>query len=69
MQSQKERIDMIRKAAAKFKQKQKRDRRFDLMEQPQHESEEVMWADSRRYVNDFYGDAYKHTTKLDNDWD
>lgn len=63
-----ERMKLIREAANKFKQKQKRLAKFQREESVVLTEDERYWTDASKYAQEYYGDVYKTTTKFDNDW-
>jgi len=63
MQSYDERMELIRAAHQKLMTKPKlRGRRRDR-------GDERYWTDERKYANEYYGEAYRATTRYDNEWD
>jgi hypothetical protein len=61
MQTQKQRINLIRKVAKKFNKTQKQLKSYD--------SHNVNhYTDSNDYAKKYYGHLYNATMKMDNDW-
>lgn len=85
MQTTAERMALIREAAQKFKAKQKVLAKFkrdentskkkknaseiDKLDEEQIDRDERHWNDAAKYANEYYGDAFRATTRFDNDWD
>ena len=77
MQTTEERMALIRAAAKKFQQKQKRAARFTRQERVSKRKakkketpvSEIYWTDSEAYANKYYGEVAYETTRFDNDWD
>ncbi len=77
-----ERLALIRKIAKRkgmlktVKQKTRKARSYALKNRKDdvpewaREGDNVnSWTDERRYADQYYGDAYRDTTRYDNDWD
>lgn len=69
MQTQAERMAMIRQAAKNFQAKQTKQARFRREEKKEVRSDERHWTDAPRYAEKYYGEVYRETTRFDNDWD
>jgi len=68
MQTQAERMALIRQAAKNFQAKQTKQARFRREEKKKVEEDERYWTDASRYAEQYYGETYRATTGLDNDW-
>ena len=71
-----ERLALIRKATKKFQKKQNRQSRVKRTENSQYmnivrnEFDNINhYTDDSRYADQYYGDAFRNTTRYDNDWD
>ena len=78
-----ERLALIRKIAKRkgmlktVKQKTRKARSYalknrkdDVPEWARDDGNNVnAWTDERKYADQYYGDAYRDTTRYDNDWD
>lgn len=71
-----ERLALIRKAAKKFQKKQNRQARVKRTENSQYmnivrnEFDNINhYTDDSRYADQYYGDAFRNTTRYDNEWD
>ena len=69
MQSKSERLAMIKASADRFKKLKAQEARFVREEKRKVESDERYWTDASSYADQYYGDVYRATTRLDNDWD
>ena len=63
-----ERMNLIREAGKKFKQKQKLLAKFQREESVAPTEDERYWTDAEKYAEEYYGEIHKATTKFDNDW-
>ena len=68
MQSQAERLKMIKNAAKKFQKKQTRAARFTREEKVKVSKDERYWTDASKYAEQYYGETFRETTRYDNDW-
>lgn len=69
MQTQADRMAMIRAASANFKGKQAREaqmKRTDKM--AKENADERYWTDASKYAEKYYGETFRETTRFDNDW-
>lgn len=71
-----ERLALVRKAAKKFQKKQNRQARVKRTENSQYmnivrnEFDNINhYTDDSRYADQYYGDAFRNTTRYDNEWD
>jgi len=64
MQSYAERMELIRAAHQKLMTKPKR-----KSANRQDRGDERFWTDASKYANEYYGEAYRATTRYDNEWD
>jgi galactokinase len=69
MQTQAERMAMIRQAAKKFQASQTKQAGFRRKEKEQLREDERYWTDAPKYAQKYYGEVYRETTRFDNDWD
>tara|TARA_B100000902_G_scaffold270347_1_gene256187 strand:- start:29 stop:244 length:216 start_codon:yes stop_codon:yes gene_type:complete len=66
------RLKLIRKVGKKFNNKIKRNQRVRKTESQSYmfnQNNINHYTDATRYANEYYGDTFHHTTRLDNDWD
>ena len=74
MQSYDERMAMIRKSAAKFNKKVKRNNRVrrtetSFMDKYNDDENINAYTDASKYAKEYYGEVMYETTRFDNDWD
>jgi hypothetical protein len=69
MQTQAERMALIRETARNFKTKRAMQARFEREENAKVDGSELHWSDARKYAGEYYGEVYRETTRFDNDWD
>ena len=69
MQSKAERLEMIRAAAKRFQKLKAQEARFVREEKVEVKEDERYWTDASAYAEQYYGDAYRATTRFDNEWD
>jgi hypothetical protein len=69
MQTQAERMAMIRQAAKKFQESQTKQAGFHRKEKEKLSEDERYWTDAPKYAEKYYGEVYRETTRFDNDWD
>lgn len=68
MQSYAERMEMIRAAREKIFGNGAT-RKVTAGRERKPRDDERYWTDSRQYANEYYGEAYRATTRYDNEWD
>lgn len=69
--TQEERLELIRETAKKFKAKQARKAQSVRVQKTvkEQQEDERYWTDAPRYAAQYYGEAYRSTTRFDNEWD
>lgn len=68
MQTQAERMALIREAAKKFQAKQNKQASFRRKEKEKLDEDERYYTDASKYANEYYGEVFRETTRFDNDW-
>ena len=72
MQTREERLELIRKASKKFSKKLKRNQRVRKTETESFDKYDTgniyAWTDAPQYAEKYYGEAYRDTVAMDNDW-
>ena len=70
--SQEERLAVIRRHSAKFTKKLKRNQRVRKTETESFDKYDTgniyAWTDAPQYAEKYYGEAYRDTVSMDNDW-
>jgi hypothetical protein len=69
MQTQADRMALIRQAAKNFQAKQTKQAAFVRKENEHLNEDERYWTDASKYAEKYYGEVYRETTRFDNDWD
>lgn len=69
MQTQAERMALIRETARNFKAKRAMQARFEREEKTKVDGSELYWSDASKYADKYYGETFRETTRFDNDWD
>lgn len=64
----KARLKMIKKAAERIKARKVRDARDAFDARENSSNDERYWTDASAYAEQYYGDTYRATTGLDDDW-
>jgi len=59
----------LKKEHAKFMAKQKRQATARRTENSPLRNEDFYYTDASKYADQYYGDVYRATTGMDNDWD
>jgi len=59
----------LKKSHEEFMAKQKRQARIKREDRSMLREEEFHYTDASKYAEEYYGDVYRATTGLDNDWD
>ena len=54
---------------ANFMKKQARQAKVKREDKSMLRKEEMHWTDASKYAEQYYGETYRATTGLDNDWD